>query len=175
MKGIAEILDVQISQADFAATVGLSEARVSQLMKKGVLTRGDSGSQWIAAYCEHLRDMAAGRGAEAGELDLAQERAKLANEQRVAQRIKNLVALEEFAPVSALTDTLAAASRSLVAKLDLLPGQLHKAVPDLPEEALDIITSTVARARNDWVGDTEALSMPGQVDLDDDDYEDTDR
>lgn len=169
-------MDQEITQAEFAKMVGISEARVSQLMSKGVLSKNGTARSWLLEHCARQADMAAGRGAEAGGLDLAQERAKLANEQRVAQRIKNLVSLKEFAPVSALADTLAAASRSMVAKLDLLPGQLHKAVPDLPEEALDIITSTVARARNDWVGDTEALAMPGQVDLDDDDiYEDADR
>src|SRR5450830_1178931 len=73
--------------------VGLSKARVSQLMADNVMVRGDTAHAWLIAYCERLRDMAAGRASsETGGLDLVQERAALAREQRIAQALKNAVA-----------------------------------------------------------------------------------
>ena len=75
-----------ISQAEFAALIGVSEARVSQLVSEGVIVRGDSGHEWLLAYCERLRDQAAGRAsAGLGGLDLVQERAALAWAESVTQ------------------------------------------------------------------------------------------
>ena len=44
-------LDAPISQAEFAQIVGVSEARVSQLVSEGVIVRGDSALEWLTAYC----------------------------------------------------------------------------------------------------------------------------
>jgi phage terminase Nu1 subunit (DNA packaging protein) len=75
-------LDDVITQKDFADLVGLSEARVSQLAADGVLVRGDTFRAWLLAYCERLRDQAAGRlGSTPDGLDLVQERAMLARHQ----------------------------------------------------------------------------------------------
>jgi hypothetical protein len=45
----------------------------------------------LLAYCARLREMAAGRQSDAGGLDLIQERAALAREQRIGHEIKNAV------------------------------------------------------------------------------------
>ena len=76
---VVPLLDQPISQAEFAALIGVSEARVSQLFTEGMLTRGGTAHEQLLAYCERLRDQAAGRmGSDAGGLDLVQERAALA-------------------------------------------------------------------------------------------------
>lgn len=123
-----------ISQAEFGAWVGVSEARVSQFMAEGVLTRGESGHEWLIAYCERMRDMAAGRASsELGGLDLVQERAALAREQRLGIAIKNAVARGEYAPISLLAEVLATASQSVSERFEQLPGLLRKGCPELPD------------------------------------------
>lgn len=159
MKGaVLEVLSEPVSQAEFAQMVGVSEARVSQWLSEGVLTRGDTAHEWLLALCERLRDQAAGRaGAEVGGLDLVQERAALAREQREGQAIKNAVARKEFAPVGLLADVLGLASSAVVDRFDQLEGTLRKAVPDLSDEAKTAVMQVIASARNEWIRATSTL------------------
>lgn len=174
------LLDQPISQAEFAEMVGLSEARVSQLMADNVMVRGDTAHAWLIAYCERLRDMAAGRASsETGGLDLVQERAALAREQRIAQALKNAVARGEYAPVGLLADVLGMASSAVVDRFDQLEGTLQKACPDLPEEAKAAVMQVLASARNEWIRSTarlvtEQVDAMAQADDDSDSPTDTD-
>jgi len=150
-------LDAHISQAEFAQMVGVSEASISKRVSDGVLTRGECAHAWMVAYCEHLRDQAAGRLGETLGLDLVQERAGLARAQRESQELKNAVARGEYAPIGILADVLALASSAIVDRLDQLEGQLRKACPDLPEEARMVILRVIADARNEWIRSTSKL------------------
>ncbi|WP_313603941.1 hypothetical protein [Comamonas jiangduensis] len=150
-------LDAHISQAEFAQMVGVSEASISKRVSDGVLTRGECVHAWLVAYCEHLRDQAAGRLGETLGLDLVQERAGLARAQRESQELKNAVARGEYAPIGILADVLALASSAIVDRLDQLEGQLRKACPDLPEEARQVILRVIADARNEWIRSTSKL------------------
>lgn len=155
---VIPLLERSISQAEFAQLIGVSEARVSQLVSEGVIARGETAQAWLLGYCERLRDQAAGRaGAEAGGLDLVQERAALAREQRIGQAIKNQVARKEYAEVGLLADVLARAASAVVDRFDQLEGTLRKAVPDLPDEAKVAVLQVIAQARNEWIKGTERL------------------
>lgn len=157
-------LDAPISQAEFAQIVGVSEARVSQLASDGVITRGDTAAEWLVAYCERLRDQAAGRaGSEVGGLDLVQERAALTRAQRVGQDIKNAVARKEYAPVGLLADVLAHAASAVVDCFEQLDGVFKKSCPDLPDEARTAVQQILAKARNQWISATDKL-VSDQVD-----------
>ncbi|MEY2689936.1 MAG: hypothetical protein RL375_4136, partial [Pseudomonadota bacterium] len=116
----------------------------------------DSGtlSEWLKAYCERLREQAAGRGQE-----LTVERSALARSQRIGQDIKNAVAQGTYAPIGLLGDVLAAASAAAVDRFDALPGQLRKACPDLPAEARAAIAKVIASARNEWIRSTSELAV----------------
>lgn len=149
-------MDQAVSQAEFAEMIGVSEARISQLKAEGVLAQGDTAHGWLLAYCERLRDQAAGR-ASAGGLDLVQERAALARSQRIAQDRKNAVDAGVHAPVGLLADVLGAASAAVVDRFDALEGMLAKACPDLPEQAQAVIMKILASARNEWVRSTAEL------------------
>ena len=112
----------------------------------------------LQAYCQRLRLQAAGRmGDEVGGLDLVQERAALAREQREGQAIKNAVARKEFAPVGLLADVLGMAASAVVDRFDQLEGALKKACPDLPDEAKTTVLRVIAAARNEWVRETAQL------------------
>ena len=159
---VVPVLQQPIAQAEFAELVGVSEARVSQLISEGVIVRGDTAQEWLVAYCERLRAQAAGRMVdEVGGLDLVQERAALAREQREGQAIKNAVARKEFAPVGLLADVLGMAASAVVDRFDQLEGALRKACPDLPDDAKTTVQSVIAAARNEWIRSTERLVTDG--------------
>ncbi|WP_235505304.1 hypothetical protein [Acidovorax sp. Leaf160] len=150
-------MDAIISQAEFAQMVGVSEARVSQLISDGVMVRGDTAHAWLVGYCERLRDQAAGRLGDSLGLDLVQERAALAREQRIGQEIKNAVARKEYAPVGLLADVLGQAGSAVVDCFEQLEGLLKKACPDLPDEAKTTVMAVLAKARNQWIAGTDRL------------------
>lgn len=155
---VVPLLDQVITQAEFAEMVGLSEARVSQLFSDGSLARGDTARDLLLGYCERLRDQAAGRlGSEVGGLDLVQERAALAREQRIAQELKNAVSRGEFAPVGLLADVLGQAASAVVARFDQLEGQLRKSCPGIDDVVMNTVLTVVAGARNEWIRSTATL------------------
>lgn len=157
MKAV-DCLDSIISQQDFAEMIGVSEARVSQLVSEGIIARGDTALQWNIAYCERLRDQAAGRlGSEVGGLDLVQERAALARSQRISQDLKNNISKGEFAPIGLLSDVLGMASSAVVDRFEQLEGALRKSCPTLPDEAKATVMQVIASARNEWIRSTSKL------------------
>jgi phage terminase Nu1 subunit (DNA packaging protein) len=151
------VLAAPCTQAQFAELVGITQQRVSELVGDATLPRGGTALQWLHAYCERLREQAAGRQGEEGGLDLVQERAALAREQRIGQGIKNAIALGEYAPIGLLQDVLGQVSAAVVDRFDALPGLLRKVCPDLPAEARDAIGNVIASARNEWIRGTAEL------------------
>lgn len=155
-------LDAPISQAEFAEMIGVSEARISQLVSDSVLTRGETAHAWLIAYCERLRDQAAGRSGLGG-ADLVLERALLTRSQREAQDMKNAVARGQFAPVGILADVLGAASSAVVDRMDQVEPQLRKSCPQLPLEAMTTVKRVMGDARNEWIRVTSKL-VSDQID-----------
>lgn len=160
-------LDSQLTQAEFGELVGISQQAVSALVQAGVLEPGAAGGDWLRAYCERLREQAAGRMGADGGLDLVQERAALARSQRIAQDLKNAVARGEYAPIGLLTDVLALASSSVVDRFDQLDGAVRKACPDLPETARAAVQGVIAAARNEWIRSTAQLVDERLAQMDD--------
>jgi phage terminase Nu1 subunit (DNA packaging protein) len=151
-----EALQRKGTQQELGDLVGISQARVSQLMADGVLPAGTLLEQ-LQAYTAWLREQAAGRASADGGLDLVQERAALAREQRVSYEIKNAIARGEYAPIGLLADVLGQASAAVVDRFDSLPSLLRKACPDLPAAARDAIAKVIASARNEWIKSTSEL------------------
>lgn len=141
-----------------SAVIGVSAAAVSRMRSAGTLEVDTTAPCRLLAYCARLRERVAGLlGSEIAGLDLVQERAALAREQRLGYEIKNAVARGEYAPIGVLADVLAAASRAIVDRFDMLPGQLKKVCPDLPDEARQRIEAMHADARNEWHRSTAEL------------------
>ena len=145
-----------MTQQAFGDLVGISQARVSELLTAGVLTSGATGREWLLQYVGNLREMAAGRATD-GTIDLPTERALLARAQREGQEIKNEVSRGTYAPIEALTDVLANASQSVVDQLDQIPAGIARVCPDLPQSVRDLLMTTLARARNEMVRKTVSL------------------
>lgn len=162
-------LRTTITQDDFAKLVGISQPRVAQLLAEGLLPREGTADQWLLAYCERLREQAAGRDKE-----LTLERAALARSQRRGQDIKNAVAEREYAPAALLGDVLAIASAAIADQLDSFAGDIRKVMPDLPPPVRDALLKRVAAARNNWIKETADLIARKVDDLTTEEVEESD-
>lgn len=151
---VAYLMNREVSQAEFAALVGVSEARVSQLLDEGTLVRDQTAHQWLVAYVERLRDQAAGRDPNG---ELAAARTDLARQQALGQRLKNATTQGEFASIGLLADILGTASAALGERLEALPPRIKIACPELSDGARAILESTIATARNEWLRATNDL------------------
>ena len=152
------MLDELAIQARFGDMVGISQQAVSELVRAGVLPVGGTYGQWLIAYCERLREQAAGRmSADGSGLDLVQERAALARAQREGIEIKNATLRGEFASVQLLAQVLANASQAVAERFDHLKADVRQACPDLPPDAADRVVTVIAAARNAWVAETAEL------------------
>ncbi len=151
-------LSKRVTQEDFGALVGISQPAVSGLLASGVLQKDGTAAQWLLAYCLRLREQAAGRmGAEGGALDLVQERAALAREQRIAYELKNAVARGEFAPIGFLSDVLGLAAGAVADRFDQIEGALRKACPEISDDVLMTVLGVVSSSRNEWLRATAQL------------------
>jgi len=151
-------LESKATQEGIATVVGVTQQAISAMMKEGKLPSSGALGELILAYCQRLREQAAGRSSgEFGGLDLVQERAALAREQRIAQALKNAVSKGEYAPIGLLADVLGRAASAVVDRMDQVDGQLRKACPDMPEDARTTVLAVMANARNEWIRATAKL------------------
>jgi phage terminase Nu1 subunit (DNA packaging protein) len=147
-----------MTQAQFGELVGMSQQAVSDFYKNSALGPGVPAGDTLIAYCERLREVAAGRAsADLGGLDLVQERAALAREQRLGYEIKNAVARGEYGPIALLSEVLAMASQAVVERFEQLPAMLKKACPEMSDSARDQVMAAIVSARNEWVAHTSEL------------------
>ena len=150
-------LSKECTQSVLASVVAVTQPAISAMMTEGKIPTVGTLGELVHAYCERLRDQAAGRLGEGGGLDLVQERAFLAREQRIAQRLKNDIARGEYAPIGLLADVLGMASSAVVDRFDQLEGALRKACPKLPDDAKATVMQVIASARNEWIRSTVKL------------------
>ena len=161
-------LSTPYTQPALAMLVGVTQQAISAWVTDGKLPPTGALGDLLVMYCSRLRDQAAGRlGAEAGGLDLVQERAALAREQRLGIEIKNAVARGEYASISLLAEVLATASQAVSERFEQLPGLMRKVCPELPDAARDKLMSAIADARNQWVRATSRLVSEAIVEPED--------
>lgn len=166
-------LSAPATQSALGGVVGVTQQAISSMVQAGALPASGTLGDLLLAYCERLREQAAGRlGSEDGGLDLVQERAALARSQRISQDMKNDIARGEYAPVGLLADVLGMASSAVVDRFDLLEGALRKACPTLPDDAKTTVMQVVASARNEWIRSTTKL-INEAVDAMEDDVDDS--
>ena len=139
-----DMLSSAVTQEQFGDLVGVSQPVVSDLLARGILLAGQPAATWLRAYTKHLREQAAGRGADG---ELARERARLAREQADRVAMDNAVNRRELAPVSVLELVLAKMAGDVGSLLQGLVPRVRRRV-DLPGEALRILDEEVTKARN---------------------------
>lgn len=138
-------LDSRMTQASFGALVGITQQAVSDLISRGVLRDGDTPRTWLVAYCEHLRQVAAGRDPDG---ELSTERARVARATAEKLERQNSVARGEFAPVAVLELVLGDIARQVATRLDALVPQIRRRHPDLPARVLAQIAVDVQACRD---------------------------
>ncbi|MFT4197685.1 MAG: terminase small subunit [Pseudoxanthomonas sp.] len=136
-----------ITQAQFGALIGVTQPAVSDLVRRRILSAGDSAGEWLLAYCEHMREMAAGRGGDDGPA-LVAERARLAREQADKIAMQNAVTRNELAPAWLLEHVLVKFGTRTARILDTIPGTLRRRFPQLGSDDLTEVARIVAKARN---------------------------
>lgn len=136
-------LTTTCTQADFGELVGIGQPAVSDLLARGVVQPGDVAGKWLLDYTAHLREQAAGRGADG---ELAFQRSELARVSRERAEIKLALERKDFAPVALIEQVLATVGRSIAGVLEPLHVNLHKLCPALTPEDLKLIQLEVAKA-----------------------------
>ena len=81
-------------------------------------------------------------------LDLEQERARLAREQRVSQEMKNAQLRRETSPIEVIAWTLSKVGSQISAILDTIPGKVKRRVPKLSSAEVEIIKREIVKAQN---------------------------
>ncbi|WP_158873988.1 terminase small subunit [Antarcticirhabdus aurantiaca] len=144
----AASLPTEVSTKDFGDLVGISARTVQNLIAEGTIERTASGkiplAEATAAYCERLRKSAAGR-AEAGDLDLTAERARLAKEQADAQEMKNAVGRGELLKAADVQRAWADILRMVQALMLSLSSKVQQKLPHLTAHDIDEIDRVVRR------------------------------
>lgn len=145
------------TQSEIAAHLDLSDRSIRELQTKLNLSSNYTLDEIRIAYIRNLREQAAGRASADGELDLVQERAGLAREQRISMELKNAITRKEYAPVELIATVLATASQTITDELNALPSTLKKISNNLPDEVITAIDEACRKARTNWV---HAVTMP---------------
>ena len=131
------------TQAEFGELVGIGQPVVSGLLERNVIAPGATAGQWLLAYTKHLREQAAGRGADG---ELAFQRSELARVSRERAEIKLALERREYAPVALIEQVLAQVGRSIAGVLEPMHVNLHRLCPNLTPEDLKMIQRELSRA-----------------------------
>lgn len=137
-------LTQQISQESFGQLVGVTQQAVSDLVGRGILPQGETVGAWLLAYTKHLREQAAGRGADG---ELARERARLAREQADRVAMENATSRRELAPVSVLELVLAKMAGDVASILQGIVPRVKRRAPAITSEALAVVEDELIKAR----------------------------
>ena len=133
------------TQADFGELVGISQQAVSEHLSAGVLTPGDAAGMWLMDYCSHLREQAAGRGADG---ELAHQRSELAKVSRQRAEIRLALERKESAAVNLLEQVIAHVGSQIRDHLQALPPTLKMRCPNLTADDLKVIETVTFETLN---------------------------
>ncbi len=142
------------TQAELAEHLDLSDRRIRDLIKEGILpaSKGPGGlniDDCRKAYIRHLRGIASGQvRISDDDLELSQERAKLAIQQERKLRRENDLEEKIIAPVSLLTVALAKAASQIIPIMDSLPLEMKRRNPQLSGHDIMLVKKSIAKCRN---------------------------
>lgn len=172
---IKEISESDVSAAQLATLIGISVARVNQLVNEGRLVRINSKyklGESLKTYCAELREQAAGRsasnldGENTEKLDPVYEGARLKNRQSQIIEMKIKKANAELMSMEEATNVvgryISSARSKLLGLASSLPTQIHgmnaqdiEVIKNSVYDVLDELADDVSGFKNDMV--TEVL------------------
>lgn len=133
------------TQQEFGDLVGISRQAVSEHLANGVMVVGDSAAAWLLDYCDHIREHAAGRGADGA---LASNRAEESRLRGELLEIRLAERRGEVVPVTVVGSFIAHIGSQIRDHLQALPVQLKMRCPNLSGEDLKIVETNVSEALN---------------------------
>lgn len=140
-----------MTTAALADLLGLSTRTVRELAARGIVVRSGRRGEFcvaksVLAYCEHLREVAAGRGGEDAVLELSAERAKLAHEQTIGHALKNAALRGELVEASAVERQWADTLRLVRAGMLAVPSRCQQRLAHLAAADVSIIDREIRDA-----------------------------
>lgn len=140
----------ELSAEALGELIGVSARTVRDLATRGIVVKRGQGAydaaESVKAYCDHLREVAAGRGGEEGVLDLTKERARLAKEQADGVALKNEQLRGELVPAAAVEREWANVLSFVRARMLAVTNDVAQALPHLTKHDADVIDRTVRAA-----------------------------
>lgn len=126
-------MEAELTRAQLADQLGVTPARISQLLAEGVLTRLPNGrypAHAVQQYIEFIRKPAASKS-EYTDLLLQEKLRELKrfNDEEDAK----------YAPRELLERTLAESVAGVISILETLPGKIQEALPEFSDEQIDFI------------------------------------
>lgn len=131
------------TQQAFGDMVGIGQPAVSDLLARTIIQPGHTAGQWLLDYTAHLREQAAGRGADG---ELAGNRAKESFTRNQLLEMKLRVMRQEYAPVGLIGEVIATVGRTIAGVLEPVHNTLHKMNPNLTPEDLKFVQTELSRA-----------------------------
>ena len=145
------------SLVQVAKELDLSTKMVGELVSREILTKKERGKYDVAEarteYIRHLRKVAAGR-ANAGELDLGEERARLAKEQADAKEMENSMLRGELVYIDDVAKQFGEQASAVKTRLLAIPSKSAPLVINCANaaEAKDVIEEMIEEALHELVG-----------------------
>ena len=152
------------TQQQFGDLVGISQQAVSDHLASGEMQPGQTAGEWLLDYCEHLREQAAGRGADG---ELARQRTIATQISRERNEIQLAKDRREFCAVTLIEQIIAHVSSQIRDHLQALVVQLKMRCPHLSAEDLKIAETIVFETLNLAAG----MSLASLTAMDEEDGE----
>ena len=118
-----------VSVRELAESIGITERAVSDLAARGIVIKDEHGkydrAESVRAYCNHLREIAAGRGGEQAQVSLASEQSRLSKEQADGQAMKNATLRGELVDATAVKREWQDVLRMARSAMPAVPSRVH--------------------------------------------------
>lgn len=146
--------DALLNKKTMAESCGIS---VQAFDKWGVKPRKKDGRQQLFAVADVIENRVENelkknnnRVNHGGEvIDVEYEKAKLTQQQRITQEIKNEILEAKAIPVEAARDVLAKILSQVGATLDALPPNIKRRHPEIDQRIIDLIKSELIKHQNE--------------------------
>jgi len=131
---------------ELAEIFQVSTETISKWMHKG-LEPFEKKGRTLHFYLPDVIQWRSGTAPVKGNLDLQEERARLAKEQADGQELKNAVTRREQAPAKLLEFALANIAEQICSILDSIPMKIKQKVPSLKSSELEIVKREITKAQ----------------------------
>lgn len=160
----------KVTKASIARHLCMGTRTVRRLQEEQKLPRDGTLDDFREAHIKHLREQAAGRAAQHGDLDLVEQRALLAQKQREHIELQIAIKRSEHVPIAEATRQINLAGQILLEHIRTLGvrcAPVLAGLVDLPPGKEATITaamqSVVDKHTNDAMADFERTNESGRL------------